>query len=762
MRPRIRKVAVVASVFFLVASLGLVVAWRQGALSAWVKQRAVEAFLREVQPHLPFIVESAKFDTELSDVLKGHLDGLRLVLRWGPWRVRLSGPLQLKSFGSERAFAVLYPARATVEPAARKGGPGEVSDPVELEFWLRGSRKLESLLDLLKIKKVSALTEFGFKAASSKWGWRLWNVSAEGLDLQASWAKEQLDLKLTLGAAGWSDAAGEHLVQAASLRAEAKAPLAFEPALQVGEVVLSAGAQKAEILWGTKYFDLGLADFPVRLRAELFGRDEASVLPVKRGEMEIGPGSRAAKLSFAASGEGELRASWRVPALPVAASLARAQQMLGVEAAEDWRLESGVLDFTGEAQARLRTGALADVRGRGRLAIRELGVLLPKAKAGARGIELRAPFTVRQNGARFSLSSQPVLSVARLRAFRWVAALDKTPIDFSVDYVAGAPTVGTFKVVKNLPLRAPETELPIQVGPISASWGRQAKLGGSFALNAIPLAALAEKFCVDPARVPPGDVRAHFGPVQIVSGGDSEIEIQGEARATLFSGFVILRNLAVYDFDTEVPEVHFDLDWGSIRLDQLGAWTNFGEMDGTLEGYAHDVVFQSWFPAEYDFRVQVKPYSRYKVVFSPDAMKNFVRIFAGEDLDNNLPGIADWIAFGWPSRIFGGYDVLYAGMSAFSTEGTVILQTLDPPEIFEQEHRHFILYGPRFKIPLRTSRYPVVLDASGLGNLGRYLAKQIENLQRIQRANSTPPPEITSEKKEDENEKDRQCFDPNF
>jgi hypothetical protein len=185
-------------------------------------------------------------------------------------------------------------------------------------------------------------------------------------------------------------------------------------------------------------------------------------------------------------------------------------------------------------------------------------------------------------------------------------------------------------------------------------------------------------------------------------------------------------------------------------------------MDGELHAYAHDVVFQSWLPTQYDMKIEVKPLHRSKIVFSPDAMKNLVEVFAGDALEQ-IPGVADWAAFGWPSRIFGGYDIQYAGFSVYSSEGMILLETLDPPEIVEKTAHHYMLYGPRFKIPLNSSHYPLVLDATAMGNFVRQLSKQLgEIAQRKQQQKATEkseqPKQEEDKSHEPTHEQDEDCI----
>ena len=160
-------------------------------------------------------------------------------------------------------------------------------------------------------------------------------------------------------------------------------------------------------------------------------------------------------------------------------------------------------------------------------------------------------------------------------------------------------------------------------------------------------------------------------------------------------------------------------------------------MEGTLEGHWRDVVMQGTLPTQFDFLIQAKPlHSHSDIVFSPDAMKNVVRLFAGDDLQY-LPWYADWMAFGWPSRVLGGFDVLYAGISAFSRDGSILVETLDPKETSGKEQKHFFLYGPRFKMPLRTSRYPLIVDAPGMSNFIRQVVLQLNSLKETKNQDPT-------------------------
>jgi hypothetical protein len=248
----------------------------------------------------------------------------------------------------------------------------------------------------------------------------------------------------------------------------------------------------------------------------------------------------------------------------------------------------------------------------------------------------------------------------------------------------------------------------------------------------VAVSTLAAKFCVDTRKLPPATFSADFSKIEI---SNTSLEPTGQARVDLFHGAITLSDLGFYDFLTAVPESDFSLNWDGIRLDELGNWVGFGEMDGFLTGFARDVTMQANVFTHFDLKTEAKPNRdhTWNVVFSPEAMENFIKVVAGDALDQ-MPGIVHWFMFGWPSH-FRGYDIDYAGISMYSQDGSILLETLDPPEVAKQGN-HFILYGTRFRMPLRSNHYPVVVDAMSMRDLllamADTLAKMAEN-KRLER-----------------------------
>jgi hypothetical protein len=108
-----------------------------------------------------------------------------------------------------------------------------------------------------------------------------------------------------------------------------------------------------------------------------------------------------------------------------------------------------------------------------------------------------------------------------------------------------------------------------------------------------------------------------------------------------------------------------------------------------------------------------------------------VTVVAGQEAIDALPPIGRWIFFGFPRKVVGGYDVEYAGISAFSNDGKILIETLDPPG----SQRHYILKSSTtffgqdtFGIQMKSLRYPVVRDAEQMRRMVQSIWSSIQNL----------------------------------
>lgn len=147
---------------------------------------------------------------------------------------------------------------------------------------------------------------------------------------------------------------------------------------------------------------------------------------------------------------------------------------------------------------------------------------------------------------------------------------------------------------------------------------------------------------------------------------------------------------------------------------------NFGKMDGKIQGYMKEAVLQASLPTQYDFRLELAPKKGDRIEFSPQAMRNFIRTFAGESIDR-IPGIVNWIAFGWPAQFLGFFNIEYAGIALLSKDGFIQVKTL-------KEGEPYVLKGFRIKVPLKAPRTPLIVDAYAMGQFVSQLKQRLMNL----------------------------------
>ena len=219
------------------------------------------------------------------------------------------------------------------------------------------------------------------------------------------------------------------------------------------------------------------------------------------------------------------------------------------------------------------------------------------------------------------------------------------------------------------------------------------------------------------------------------------IVINGQVIGELFSGSIQGAEFKIFDWLTPYPELQGDIVWKDIRLESIESWINFGKVKGSISGHFKNVVFQGTLPTQFNFLIQVLPNEKERqVVFSSKAMQNFVSLFTPSDINEMLPGVVRWFVFGWPSDMIGGFNIDYVGVSVYALDGSILLETLDPVGVVQNQKKHFILNGPRFKIPLVSRAYPVLLDAFGLSNFFGHLKSQLLSMSKNSENSTTAQP----------------------
>lgn len=663
----------------------------------WLQKRVIDHYIQKIQPSLPFIVEKFDIDASWSDFKKGKISGLKVVLRWDPWRIRLDGPLNISQSEDQKSWKASYLPSFTIEPAQGLLASQWKSDSLPLNLWIEIQ------------KDLSHLTELGLTASAPHWKWNLLGLDAQKPDLQAHWDVQNTQplaiAKLSLEQLSYSQ--NENSVQISHPKIEAQVPLTLEPFLLGSKAQLDFKAKNSEILLGKLYLDLPMDQAPAH-----FDFDLGAGPTLQKVGLTVGKNPKVPDLEMSASGNlfSEPHLRWKTADLSLAKLIPVLTNLAELSTLTQYGIKEGTIALEGQSRILLSRFDIKKTPIEAKVVLKKLGLYWEEASTAVRGLNLSASFDSQKNLAQGHVSANQVY----FKKFK--GTLDEFPFKLTLK-----PEV-RLSLPQGVPLKL--DGLPMSIGPTEGTFPPSPLfLLGAFHAKNWELSKILEGICFK-GPVPPAKIEFSFPKVEFTN---DWIDPTGEIHVDFFDGKIVINEIGFYNLSTEVIETDFDSRWEGIKLDQLGAWLGFGEMDGILRGYAMDVVFQSWLPTQFNFKTEVKPYRHADVVFSPDAMRNFVRLFAGPDIDN-LPGFANWLAFGWPSRVFGGYDVDYAGISLFSKDGSILVETLDPDKILSQERKHFILYGTRFKIPLQITRYPLVMDASAFSNFVHHMFVQLTAL----------------------------------
>lgn len=722
-------------IFFFTLLVGGLL-WKNGTLPSWLRGKAIQLYLKHMAPLFPFEVESLDIQGSWSDFLAGKIPQLTLSIKKDQARAILKGPFQLKRDAFKKELSFQYTPQITLSILTEKTPQEPPSTPIKVSLNGKVSQNLQELREIhLEMKSGTFL-------------WKQVGVQIDGFQLTSQWHFERpFELELQTGNIEWSSSPDQILhLGKTQLSSTYQSIFKYQASIQGGE-----------ILWNGLYLDLPLQRVPLT--------GEIRLQPQVRFLLQAGPNAPR-KLNL----EGELveqngkashlKMSWKttqwkvnelanailtatqsttVPALEGLKTLRKIQLRTGTFQTQGWL--STPLDSTSFSWSQIQT--------EGTLNLQNLSLRWPRKAFAIRNFNLSLPFSLQK-------ATHGQVSLQDIYYRRIHAQLEPTSIHLNPQNLL---TTGraTIQIGQNskIPLRI--DSIPVSLGELSGSLGTsQTALTTSLRLGYFNAETIKNLLCEEEMRVPPAAIGGNFPNIEITP---SSIDLTGDIHAHLFGGVIDVDQIGFFDLDTDVPELDFNLDFRDIRLDLLGEWAGFGKMDGLLEGYVRDATFQSWLPTQYELSFDLKKYRKRKISFSPEAMKNFVKVFAGDDL-SYLSGVAQWLAFGLPRRIFGGYDVDYAGISLLSREGVIILETHDPEETQKSHPEdHNLLSGPRIKMPLRLAKYPLVVDAIALSNYIRQMTQQLENLGQAQAEREN---QARRQRKEKKNEILKRCQPPEF
>jgi hypothetical protein len=668
-------------------ALGLIGAIGSGVFFWTYSQRerlqklAIDRIIREIQPHLPVQIVAWSVDADWQSFRSGNLRRLDLTLREPRTgaTAKLSGPLQVDLPGT------------TVKASYQ--GTLEVAHP-QIHLSTDFDCSIEALSDFKKLGIAPQAIEFETKKTqittpkiALQWG---------AANLRAEWTPEQATAKLNLDSLGWSDAF-----------AAKKTTITWNWSAQKSlssEIELST----PELLWGNLYLDP--KSIQLQTSTDLSKEDLQTLAEIKVNDYGIFAeiSARTSKLKSGNTLD-SVSGQFKLHPLPISKIFPKVLALPQAAQLQDWEILSGTVEGSSPFQFPLSANHSLDS-----LVTRALTQLQGQIKnLSGRSLPLQADFAGLQ------------------------ARIQQETLTLQIDRI-GYKKLWTQIPVIRWKWRDPQTNVAIQKitwNPIGLQLGptqvllKESSLRTEIQLPEIPLQTVAQSLCMDTKDFPL-HLQIQRAPLSVDQGN-----LRGPIRleADAFDGKIIAQLNRGFEIDRAVPEWHGEVDIQDLELKKIGEWLGFGKMQGHLEGHIHQGVWAGTYPTRMDLEIRAVPSTGRDIVFSPEAMKNFVKLFAGDELDA-IPGIAQWMAFGWPSSIFGGYDVDYLGLQVESRDGVLAIRTLDPPEIFKREQKPYILYGPRFKMPLQVKQLPLITDATAMANFFTRLTRQIEGMIAAKRS----------------------------
>ena len=678
--------------FFLVTIVSLTLLWFNRET---LESRLFDALIKKISPSLPFKIESYHIGR--------NLESLSMTIHFHDESIKFSGPLEWKWL-EKKAIELRYHPLVSILGAS--------DFPLSLQVQTNQS--------------LSEIENLEFDISKSDFNWSKFGIVSKSISLKSEYHKDSLHLSFGFGSVLWNDpSASNHTVSLGQISVQVKIPNVKAPM----NINLNAHALGTEVLWDKNYLDLNLAHLPLRLDVQ-DGKEFAINLGNSLLKSHI-------KLDHSLPNFNDAHFSLKTNPISLPDSMPWIAQNLAqwvpqLKSIKDYEIKKGKISLEGNGNYQ---------RDKNNFSLHQFS----GKSEGLSFQSTKKKLTVKDLDFDFSYEEKKIDQIVHLQIrdiyFRHFSGNLK-PITLLWNQNA-------FWTTTDFPLQI--KDIPLTFGKITAKLKPEFNLLSSMHLAPTEVSTLLKNLCLPENKTPPISLKADLPEIQISS---NDIDPTGKVIASLFGGSIELDELMISNLDTEVPETSLDLRWSGINLEKLGAWSKLGEIKGTLEGYAHDVVLQALLPTHYHFLFNIAPYDQVhttgRVEFSPEAMKNVVKIFTGTDLDQQIPGVAGWLMFGWPSHVFGGYDVYYAGLKLTSEEGHIIVETLDKPGILEKEHKHFVLYGPRFKMPLKNLTYPLIIDATSMSNFVHQLWMQMLSIQQQKEGTQTNeipeiqcnPPEI--------------------
>lgn len=178
----------------------------------------------------------------------------------------------------------------------------------------------------------------------------------------------------------------------------------------------------------------------------------------------------------------------------------------------------------------------------------------------------------------------------------------------------------------------------LRIADLTAGWKTTGPLfDANINLTGVELKPLTEELQLPPMS---GTLNADLGRI---SYQDNALESAGKVKIDVFGGHMTISNIRYQDPWSSYATLNADIDFSGLDLQQLTHTFEFGEMNGVLDGYVHNLRLFGLVPSRFDALIESKESGTRNI--SVKALNNLAVISQGALLGTLSRGIYRFIDF---------------------------------------------------------------------------------------------------------------------
>ncbi len=211
------------------------------------------------------------------------------------------------------------------------------------------------------------------------------------------------------------------------------------------------------------------------------------------------------------------------------------------------------------------------------------------------------------------------------------------------------------------------------------------------ALQGLDLAALSQAMDWPPFT---GTVS---GAIPKVTFENEQISSEGEIRAQLFGGEVVVRGLRVEEVFSSVPTLGLDLDFDNLLLARLTETLEVGRISGVIRGAVHNLTIVSGQPSRFDAWVETVPKPDVKQQVSVTAIRQ-LSVLGGSGGDALSQGVLSFFdeyryaKMGFRCQLEND-TFLLRGIETFDGKDYLVVGSFLPPRVNVVSHNQTIAFS---------------------------------------------------------------------